>query len=376
MAGQPKNTGFPPKREVPAAGFSFWETRGWLDGLDAVVVGGGLVGTSAALRLHARHPSWRIAVLDRSSLGGATTRNAGFACFGSPSELLEDWRTLGPEATVNLVRMRWQGLRLLRETWGDEALGYRPSGSVEAFTNPEMFESCAQALPEMNEALEDVFGEKPFRLLASHPGLRELAGATGSPLEGDLDTGRLARVLQSALEKAQIPRLAGLSVQNLSSSNGLWSLETNLGVLHAPRVVVATNAWAATLLDVDVAPVDNHVLVSHPLPDLALRHTVHHDRGYVYAREIDGRVLIGGGRHWNCVNEDERAAKLTDWARRHIEGAASFEVAHRWVGQLGIGANRHPVVQTVAPGLVAGVRMGGMGVAIGTHVGQQLADLL
>jgi gamma-glutamylputrescine oxidase len=376
MAGQPKNTGFPLKREVPAAGFSFWETRGWLDDLDAVVVGGGLVGMSAALRLRVKRPSWRIAVLDRASLGGATTRNAGFACFGSPSELLEDWRVMGPQATAELVKMRWQGLRLLRETWGDEALGYRPSGSMEAFTNPELYEACRKAVPELNKALEPILGKAPFLELPSCPGMNNLAGALGSPLEGDLDTGKLARVMDDALRIAQIPRLAGLAVQNLSPHNGMWHLETNLGVVQAPRVLVATNAWAASLLDVDVSPVDNHVLVSHPLPNLALQHTVHHDHGYVYAREVDGRVLIGGGRHWDCASDDERVTKLTEWARSHIQGAEAFEAAHRWVGQLGIGSNRQPIVRTVEPGLVAGVRMGGMGVAIGTQVGQNLADLL
>ena len=63
-----------------------------------------LWGMNAALRLRQRQPQWKVLVVDRASLGGATTRNAGFACFGSPSELLEDWQTLGPEATVALVR--------------------------------------------------------------------------------------------------------------------------------------------------------------------------------------------------------------------------------------------------------------------------------
>ncbi|MBS18676.1 MAG: hypothetical protein CL835_03855, partial [Crocinitomicaceae bacterium] len=65
--------------------------------LDALVVGGGIVGMNAALALVSRKPEWRIAVVDALPLGGGgSTRNAGFTCFGSPSELLDDWRALGP----------------------------------------------------------------------------------------------------------------------------------------------------------------------------------------------------------------------------------------------------------------------------------------
>ena len=147
MSGQPKNKGFQPNDGSPAPGYSYWETKGWLSDLDAVVIGAGIVGMNAGLRLKALHPQWNVLIIDRASLGGATTRNAGFACFGSPSELLEDWGTLGPEGTVALVQQRWEGLKLLRRTCGDEALQYRSCGATEAFTDPEHFGRAAAASP-------------------------------------------------------------------------------------------------------------------------------------------------------------------------------------------------------------------------------------
>ena len=67
---------------------SYWEYRSFLEEADAVVVGGGLVGLTAAIYLRQHRPQARVLVLERDVLpNGASTKNAGFACFGSVSEL-------------------------------------------------------------------------------------------------------------------------------------------------------------------------------------------------------------------------------------------------------------------------------------------------
>lgn len=378
MSGQPKNKGLSPNQQGLPSGFSYWETKGWLQDLDAVVVGGGLVGMSAALRLRQRHPHWRILIVDRNTLGGATTRNAGFACFGSPSELLDDWTQLGPEETVNLVKMRWDGLTALRQTWGDAALGYRACGAMEAFTDAPLLDACQEALPVLNEALAEVMGAAPFEsgTRATESGLKGLVGLIASPLEGDLDTAKLATTLRRQLQREDIGQLVGQEVRHFHRNHGTWTIETSDGEFSAPHVLVANNGWASALLDVDVKTAPNTVLVSQPLPELRLKSTVHHDRGYVYAREVDGRVLIGGGRHWDCPSEEARMLRLKEWAVAHLEGASQFETEFLWQGHLGVGGTRGPLIQDLGDGLYAGVRMGGMGVAIGTLVGQKLADLV
>ena len=345
--------------------------------LDALVVGGGIVGMNAALTLASRKPEWRIAVVDALPLGGGgSTRNAGFTCFGSPSELIDDWRALGPEATVDLVRKRWEGLQALRTMWGDKALGHRACGAVEAFTDEALFEEVMAFLPELNEALEDVFQDTAFHAApAQSSTLHALCGQLRSPLEGDLNTGAMVQAMREGLDRADVAWWPGLKVEELTDAQGLWTAAAGPRSVSARQVLLATNAFAQDLIDVDVRPVANQVLVSQVMPGLKLDHTVHHDRGYVYVREIEGRLLIGGGRQWDCRDNDEVAERLTAWAQRHVVGCDSFRVAHRWTGQLGIGSSRRPEVKTLKPGLHAGVRLGGMGVAIGTTVGRMLADL-
>ncbi|MEC8885233.1 MAG: FAD-dependent oxidoreductase, partial [Bacteroidota bacterium] len=70
---------------------SYWEYKSWLTDVDFTIVGSGITGLSCALQLRKRFPISKILILERGSLPqGASTKNAGFACFGSVSELLSD----------------------------------------------------------------------------------------------------------------------------------------------------------------------------------------------------------------------------------------------------------------------------------------------
>jgi len=73
---------------------SYWEKDVYFDKIDVVIIGSGIVGLTAALRLKQKESKLKIVVLERGLFpDGASNRNAGFACFGSPSELLEDLQT-------------------------------------------------------------------------------------------------------------------------------------------------------------------------------------------------------------------------------------------------------------------------------------------
>jgi hypothetical protein len=43
---------------------------------------------------------------------------------------------------------------------------------------------------------------------------------------------------------------------------------------------------------------------------------------------------------------------------------------------MGIGVHKNPIVQQLSNHVYCGVRMGGMGVAIGSLIGQEVADLI
>ncbi len=128
---------------------SFWEHKTWLSNIDFAVIGSGIVGLSCALSLRKKYPKSKIVVFERGMLpSGASTKNAGFACFGSISEILEDLKNHSEEEVVRLVKSRVEGLKLLRNTLGDQQLDYKEYGGYELFTreDEELFETCKSKL--------------------------------------------------------------------------------------------------------------------------------------------------------------------------------------------------------------------------------------
>ncbi len=70
---------------------SYWEHKTWLSNIDYTIIGSGIVGLSCALQLRKNHPKSKVLVLEKGvPPQGASTKNAGFACFGNISEILAD----------------------------------------------------------------------------------------------------------------------------------------------------------------------------------------------------------------------------------------------------------------------------------------------
>ena len=106
---------------------SYWETKSWLRNIDFTVVGSGIVGLSSALFLKQRFPKASILILDKGILPqGGSTKNAGFACFGSLSEILQDLQHHSEQEVLDLVQLRVKGLQLLRQSLGDQTMDYKP----------------------------------------------------------------------------------------------------------------------------------------------------------------------------------------------------------------------------------------------------------
>lgn len=356
-----------------------------------MVVGGGLVGLSAALRVQKLHPQWKITVIDRHPFGGGgSTRNAGFACFGSATELREDRLNLGDDVALELVRKRLTGLQLLREQLGDSNIGYRESGSVELFLKGKQHHSEAPVRDEIHAlnnwispatGIDKTFVSLDFEQLK---GVNALAieQAISSPLEGCVDTGKMMQALKHQAVHAGINVINGCHVTDIQSEAAVPKIrlsETPEGGtwFETERLLLTTNAFTRELMeDLDVHPASNLVLVTEPLEHLTPQPTVHLDAGYVYARSIGNRLLIGGGRHWETDNSLELESRLMEYLSAIWPQSKSVKIQHRWTGVLGIGKERLPIIKTVKPNIHVAVRLGGMGVSIGMQCGHQVADII
>ena len=95
---------------------SFWEQESFFAERDIIIIGAGLCGLWYAHDLKLRNPGLKMLILDRGIIpSGASTRNAGFACFGSPTELLYDEEVMGAERMWQIAEMRYKGIQKIKQ---------------------------------------------------------------------------------------------------------------------------------------------------------------------------------------------------------------------------------------------------------------------
>lgn len=369
---------------------SFWEKSTYLEGIDFAVVGSGIVGLTAAITFKEMRPKAKVVVVERGVFpAGASTKNAGFACFGSVSELLEDLDIMGEDAVLSLVEQRWRGLQRLRERCGDENLDYQSYGGYELFLEEnEKYEKCIEQISFLNKKLASIIGNATIfekERNTNKFGFDKVQNIIFNRFEGQINPAKMMSRLRFIANELGIQILTGLTISNLieNSNNVLLEIE-NGKAIKAAKVLVATNGFTTKLLpNIALQPARNQVLITKPIPNLKLKGTFHFEQGYYYFRNFENRVLLGGAR--NKAKEEETTPEfgltpliqdtLMEFLTSIILPNQSFEIAHRWSGILGVGQQKAPIVQKHSDHIGVAVRLGGMGVAIGSLVGEKGAKL-
>lgn len=373
--------------------FSFWEQDTYFSNIDVLIIGSGIVGLNAALYLKTKRPALKVVVLERGLLPtGASSKNAGFACFGSPTELLDDLTHHTEDEVFGLVERRWKGLQRLRQNLGDSTLDYHCWGGYELFeqNQQQLYEQSIDQLPYLNKHLHTIIGESKVYRLADEKihtfGFRGVTHLLENIAEGQIDTGKMILALTQKVQGLGVIILNNIEVEQLYEEGKSINAETNRGItLKARTALVATNGFARQLLPaLQVVPARAQVLITKPIPGLKLKGTFHYDKGYYYFRNIGERVLFGGGRNLDFKTEETVEQGLTELVQHKLETLLQeiilpdipFEVEQRWSGIMGMGPGKTTIVQPVSDQICCAVRMGGMGVAIGSLVGEEGAALI
>jgi glycine/D-amino acid oxidase-like deaminating enzyme len=372
---------------------SFWEQDELLRA-DFIVVGAGLIGLQTALELRERAPAARITVLERGVLPyGASSRNAGFACFGSFTEILHDIDTLGQDAALAVVEQRWRGLARLRRRAGDAALGYQQLGGFELLETRRM--PALARLDEANRKLRPLFGCDVFRvdqaaLRASGFG-PQVQALVANPLEGQLHSGKLMRTLALMAAQAGILVYGGVDVQTLEEGDGgvflhaASAADRRILRFQAAQVALCTNGFLNQLApDCNIQPARGQMVLTAAVPGLRWRGTYHMDEGYYYFRNVGEQVLLGGARNLDPSSEATVHMELTKTIQDRLEQVLSeilfpgeqIPIVQRWSGIMGFSADKLPLVRSLSPRTVIGFGCNGMGVALSADIAARTAELL
>ncbi|MEO1653248.1 MAG: FAD-dependent oxidoreductase [Bacteroidota bacterium] len=372
---------------------SIWE-KDALCQADYIIIGSGIVGLSTAASILEQAPQARVKILERGLFPtGASTRNAGFACFGSAGELWADIQERGEAKVLALVARRWNGIRRLRERLGDAAIQFQAKGGSELiFTD----QADMPPLHYLNEWLESIF-EKP--VFEERMDLRDDFGFAKegvrtlifNPLEGQIHSGWMMHALTRYVQQKGATIMTGAKAQAWQSD--LEGVEVEVWdpifqesiSLRASKLAICTNAFSKDLgLDIDLKPGRGQILLTEPIKDLPIKGTFHFDEGYYYFRDYEQRLLFGGGRNIDFKAETSTEIANTRQIMEDLKGkirdfilpGQEIEIEDQWAGIMAFTPEGEPILRELTNRVMLGVGLNGMGVAIGSNLGEEIAQKL
>jgi gamma-glutamylputrescine oxidase len=369
---------------------SFWERKEFFEKIDFLIIGAGIVGCSTAFHLRKKYPDAKILILERGYLpSGASTKNAGFASFGGPVELIDDLKKTNAALVWETVRARYEGLVYLRELLGDAAMDFQNNGGWDIITPNQtgLAEEVRGRLEQMNAEMKQITGvstvfSEDIESIKRF-GLSGLETAFNISLEGQIDTGKMMRRYHQLIVESGILMLHGIEVTSIDEQTGV--VQTTIGTIEAEQVLVTVNGFAQKLLkNEDVLPARAQVLVTSPISNLKIKGTFHYDFGYYYFRNFENRVLLGGARNldiegettFEMITTDRIQSRLQELLEEVILPGENYTIDYQWSGIMGVGTSKYPIIKRVSDKVCLGVRLGGIGVALGTNVGKKLSDLV
>ncbi len=369
---------------------SYWEKKNFI-AYDLIVVGGGIVGLSTAIQYKERFPEKEVLVLERGIFpSGASSRNAGFACFGSLTEIIDDLSNMSESDMLSLVERRYSGLLSIRRVFGDNRLGYESDKGYELITDKEL--PALEQLSTINQLLLPVFGQEVFSLVSAPRSFSfgaKVKEVVCNQFEGALDSGKFLKALWKKCNDLQIKIITGAGVHNIiPQEKKIFVIDavtgSNIG-FEAGHLAICTNAFTSDLFpEMDVRPGRGLILMTTSLPQpIPWKGVFHYDKGYVYFRNIENKLLIGGGR--NMANEAEKTTdfginkEIRDYLLGIIEEIVfpgyCPQIEMEWSGIMAFGPNKKPIIEMPFPNVGVAVRLGGMGVAIGWQTARELVSL-
>jgi glycine/D-amino acid oxidase-like deaminating enzyme len=295
---------------------------------DTVVVGGGVMGAAAAVRL--AEGGMRVALCEARQLGmGASGVNAG---------------TLSMQTKrVPLIPYAVRGYELWKRA-GD-AVGFRETGSLTlAYTESEA-EGLRQRMTARRKAGAPIELIAPAQARSLEPRLRDgLAAASFCAADGYANASLTGVYYRGRLHAAGVDVRELTPAQKIVPDGRGVRVHMPSGMLRAKRVLLATGAWAKTMAEQMGIPLPirlrvNTVSVTERMPSL-IQAVIAHASGMLTLKQAaNGTVLIGGawqGRgspdDWHGDIEPESLIANLRLAQFVLPDLAGARLARSWTG--------------------------------------------
>ncbi len=371
---------------------SLWERESFYSTQDVIIVGGGFMGLWTALSLKQKNRLLKITILEKNITPlGASTRNAGFSCFGSPTEILSDIETLGLNETLEIVKMRFDGIEKIKNTFTAKQIDLDNSGGYELINKDyKYFNQLDEKIEWLNQQLK-VITEKDKTFvrrddLIAKKGLIGFDAMIENTLESGLHSGKLVSALIQRVQETGVSILNGIEVKNWEKTIDGIQVYTHQQIkFTSNQVLLCTNAFGNSIApELNITPARGQVIVTSEIPNLKLKGTFHFDEGFYYFRNLDGKILIGGARNEDFEGErttdisgsDLIKNKLIEFIEKHFEPSYQYTIENHWSGIMGFTENKKPIIAKLDDHVYAVIACNGMGVALTPIMGGKAADML
>lgn len=372
---------------------SFWEKNSFLN-WDYIIVGSGLVGLSVACSIKDKHPDKEVLILEKGIFPtGASTKNAGFACFGSLSEILSDINVNGEQRTVEMVEKRWKGIRRLRDRLGDDNIGFLNHGGSELVFDRNI--DILEKIDYVNGLLKGIFNADVFSKredLLEEYGFNKgfVKSLVYSPFESQLDTGKMMRSYIKYAGEKGVQIINGCEVKAFEHEGNNVEVMAFHNVLNqeivfkTKNIVLCTNAFTKYIVPgAPFKPGRGQILVTDPIPGLKFKGVFHFDEGYYYFRNYGERVIFGGARNTALEEEATDRFEHNHAILMHLKWildtiilpGQDYGISDAWTGIMAFSENKLPVIEK-HDGITMVMSCNGMGVALSSLVGKEVAEMI
>ena len=212
---------------------------------DVVIVGGGYTGLSAAYHIRQKFPDKHIVLLEGACCGyGASGRNGGF-CIAT--DLIRELEDPDPEARQKALEVSFYGLNFIKKMIAEYGVecDFEENGMLGVALN----ESHVLEMEEYQDRIKGFGLDSTFlkgeALEAEIKSPRFIAGLN-IPYGAVLNPAKLAREMKRVVEEVGV-EIRERTVVTRITPGKINQVETELGDIRAPVLVIAVNAYAAKL---------------------------------------------------------------------------------------------------------------------------------
>ena len=352
--------------------------------VDVAIVGGGILGASAALSLAEAGVS--VAVIEAARFGeGASSRAGGFVVphftFGNPHILHNELGDLGDRLTKLVGGSAAAVFDLIRKHGIDcdarQGGWYQPAHCAESHAR---IQSVARAWHEAGYDVELLDGA----LTAVRTGVEGYFGSWYAPTGGTLHPLSFTHGLLAAAARHGARLFDQTPVRVIERRNGRFALLAGRATVTADRVLVCTNAHSKGLapgLEKSVVRMKIWQAASAPIPADQRRHLFKNGESlsdtranlFTYRFDRDWRLITGAVAAYGQTPEMHGQAMM-----RRLKAMLRLDETPRleyvWPGTAAVTRSRLPEVVVSSDGLVSATTCNGRGIALATVAGSVLAD--